>query len=119
MRVSLKHSTVKRGALFQKTYYEVACTVLFSHEEIQILRQRNLLKTKLLDRRPANAKFDARDDKFTLLINHLMNGKTDRFLLADPSAAKRYEETLLASLQQLKLWISDNAEIGEDFVVEF
>jgi hypothetical protein len=119
MRVSLKYSPVKRGLLFKKTFYEVACTVLFSHEEIQILRQRNLLKTKLVDRRPATAKVDDRDEKFVLLINDLVNGKTDRFLLANPSAAKLYEETLLDALRQLKLWISDNAELADDFVVEF
>lgn len=118
MRVSLKHRAVQRGLLFKKTLYEVACTVLFTHEEIQILRQRDLLKSKLLDRRPATAKVDDRDEKFQLLVNDLMNGKTDRFLLPDPSAAKRYEETLLEALQQLKLWITDNAELADDFVVE-
>ena len=119
MRVSLKHGSVVRGLLFKKTLYEVSCTVLFTHEEIQILRQRNLLQTKLMDRRPATAKIDDRDAQFALLINDLINGKTDRFLLPNPSAAKRYEETLLMALQELKLWISDNAELGDDFVVEF
>lgn len=119
MRVSLKHSTVSRGLLFKKTFYEVSCTVLFSHEEIQILRLRNLLKTKLMDRRPATAKVDDRDEKFELLVKDLINGKTDRFVLANPSAAKLYEETLLAALQQLKFWIGDNAELGDGVVVEF
>lgn len=119
MRVSLKHDAVKRGLLFKQALYQVSCTVLFTHEEIQILRQRNLLKTKLLDRRPATAKVDDRDSKFELLISDIVNGKTDHFLCADPSAAKRYQDTLLDALAQLKLWISDNAELGDDFVVEF
>lgn len=119
MRVSVKHSIVERGLLFKKTYHQVACTVLFSHEEIQILRQRNLLQTRLLDRRPATAKVDDRDEKFVLLIDNLINGKTDRFLLANPSAAKIYEDMLLDALRQLKLWIGDNAEEATDIVVEY
>lgn len=119
MRVSLKHATVKRGFILKKTYCEVACTVLFSHEEIQILRQRQLLQNRLLERRPATAQADDRDERFALCINHLINGKTDRFLLANPSAAKIYEERLLIALQQLKLWINDNAELADDIVVEF
>ncbi|WP_424991372.1 hypothetical protein [Fluviibacterium sp. S390] len=119
MRISLKHSTVRRGIILKKTYIEVVLSVLFSHEEIQIIRQRNLAKTKLMDRRPATAKVDDRDTKFELLISDILNGKTDRFLLADPAAAKFYSDTLLGALQNLKIWISDNAELGDDFVVEF
>ena len=53
MRVSIKHETVRRGAVFKKTFYEVWVTVLLTHEEIQIVRQRNLLETKLMDPSPA------------------------------------------------------------------
>jgi len=118
MRISIKHDTVRRGLLFKTTYYEVALTVLFTHEEIQIIRQRKLMQTKLLERRPATAKVDDRDTKFELLVGDIINGKTDRFLCATPSTSKRYEEMLLDTLQQLKLWIGDNADEGEDFVVE-
>ncbi len=119
MRVSITHETVRRGAIFKQTYYEVSLTVLFSHEEIQIIRQRNLLQTKLLDRRPATAKVDDRDSKFAVTVADIVNGKTDRFLCATPSAAKRYEESLLDTLAQLKLWIGDNAEPSDGIVVEF
>jgi hypothetical protein len=119
MRVSIKHDTVRRGAIFKKTFYEVCVTVLLSHEEIQIVRQRNLLETRLMDRRPANAKVDDRDQKFALYVKHVINGKTDRFLCATPADAKRYEERMLDTLSQLKLWISDNAETSEGIVVEF
>ena len=37
---------------------------------------------------------------------------------ATPSASKIYEERLLDTLQQLKLWISDNADEADDFVLE-
>jgi len=119
MRVSITHHTIRKGLLFKKTYHEVHLTVAFTHEEKQIIKQRGLLKTKLVDRRPADAKNDARDEKFELRVEHLMDGKTDRFLCATPSKSKIYEEELLAVMQQMKLWLSDNAETGTGTVVEF
>lgn len=118
MRISIKHSTVKQGLLFKTTYVEVALEVLFSHEELQILRQQRLLDTPLLERRPATAKVDDRDDKFVLTIRKIMNGKSDRFLTANPSAAKVYQDRLLVALETLKLWIGDNAELSDDLVIE-
>ena len=119
MRVSISHHTIKKGFLFKKTFYEVNLTVAFTHEEKQIITQRGLLKTKLLDRRPADAKNDARDEKFELHVQDLMDGKTDRFLCATPSNSKIYEEGLLDAMQQMKLWLSDNAETGSAITVEF
>ena len=119
MRVSITHNTIKKGLLFKTTYHEVCLTVAFSHEEKQIITQRGLLKTKLLDRRPADAKNDARDEKFELRVEHLMNGKTDHFLCATPSKSKIYEEALFDALQQMKLWLSDNADPAGPKTVEF
>ena len=93
--------------------------VAFTHEEKQIIKQRGLLETKLVDRRPADAKNDARDVKFELRVKHLMDGKVDKFLCATPSKSKIYEEELLAVLQQMKVWLTDNAETGTRTVVEF
>jgi len=118
MRIKINHTTKQVGLLFKKTFIEVAVTVLFSHEETQIIRQRNLTKAKLMTRRPATAKVDDHDERFELIVRDILNGKVDRFLLSDPAAAKRYQETLLETLAQLKLWISDSAELGDDFVVE-
>ena len=119
MRVSIDHHTVRKGLLFKTTYYEVHLSVAFTHEEKQIIRQRGLLKTKLMDRRPANAKVDARDEKFELRVEDLMDGRTDRFLCATPSKSKLYEEALLGVMEQMKLWLGDNAETGSRRVVEF
>jgi hypothetical protein len=119
MRVSIDHHTVRKGFVLKKTYHEVHLSVAFTHEEKQIIKQRGLLKTKLLDRRPADAKNDARDEKFELRVEHLMDGQLDRFLCATPSKSKIYEEALLDVLGQMKLWISDNAETGTRTVVEF
>ena len=119
MRVSISHHTIRKGFLFKKTYHEVQLRVAFTHEEKQIITQRGLLKTKLLDRRPADAKNDARDEKFELLVQDLMDGKTDQFLCATPSKSKIYEEGLLDAMQQMKLWLSDNADTGTSTTVEF
>jgi hypothetical protein len=119
MRVSISHHTVRQGFIFKKTYHDVHLMVAFTHEEKQIIKQRGLLKTKLVDRRPADAKNDARDEKFELRVEHLMDGKLDRFLCATPSKSKIYEEELLAVMQQMKLWLTDNAETGTTTVIEF
>ena len=119
MRVSISHHTVQKGLILKTTFYEVQLSVAFTHEEKQIIKQRGLLKTKLLDRRPADAKNDARDEKFELRVEHLMNEQRDRFLCATPSKAKIYEEALLDVFGQMKLWLDDNAETGSRTVVEF
>lgn len=117
--MSIDHHEVRHGFIFKKTFHEVWLTVNLSHEEKQIIRQRSLTETKLLDRRPANAKVDDRDEKFELRMDHLFNGQTDRFLCATPSKAKIYEEDLLLAMAQIKRWIEDNAETGQRTVVEF
>lgn len=118
MRVVIDHSEVRKGFPFRKTFHRVSLTVAFSFEEKQIIRQRRLGTVKLMDRRPADAKVDARDEKFELLVKHLLNGATDHFLCDTPSAAKIYEDELLRMLAQLKVWIGDNAEPGSRIVVE-
>lgn len=119
MRVAIDHATVRKGLILKTTYYEVGLQVHFTHEEMQIIRMRSLDKTKLLDRRPANARVDDRDEKFVLRLGDLLNGQIDRFLCATPSKAKIYEEDILAAMSQIKLWLDDNAETGERTVVEF
>lgn len=119
MRVSISHHTARRGFVLKTTYYEVHLSVAFTHEEKQIIRQRNLLQTKLLDRRPATARVDDRDTKFELRVEHLMDERLDRFLCATPSQAKIYEDALLGALAQMKLWLDDNAETAGRTVIEF
>jgi len=118
MRISISHHDVRRGLLFRKTMHEVHLSVAFTHEEKQIVRQRRLGDQVILQRRPANAKVDDRDSKFVLRLGDLLDGRTDRFLLATPSAAKIYEEDLIRMLAQVKLWISDNAETAGRTVIE-
>ena len=118
MRVTIDHHDVRKGFLFKRTFYAVDLTVAFSHEEKAIIGIRRLATTKLLDRRPATAAVDDRDEQFELRLRDLLDGRTDRFLCATPSRAKIYEEDLLQVMAQVKLWIRDNAESGERRVVE-
>lgn len=118
MRVSISHTTTRQGLLFKTTYYAVDLIVHFTHEETQIIRQRKLEKATLLERRPANAKVDDRDSRFTLTVQHLQSG-TDRHLTATPADAKVYQTELLIALEQLKQWLDLNAEPGEKTIVEF
>ncbi|MEJ8560605.1 hypothetical protein QTO30_04735 [Yoonia sp. GPGPB17] len=117
--LNIASKSSKSHAIIWRYPAKVSVEVQFNHEEIQILRQRDLLNAKLADRRPANAKVDARDDKFELRVSDIVNGKRDVFLTENPSAAKIYEEQLLGTLHQLKLWIEDNAEMGSRTVIEF
>ncbi len=119
MRVSVQHETVRRGFVLKTTYYAVCCTQNLSHEEQHVIRERGLEQTKLLDRRPATARVADRDEKFVLRVRDVMHGKPDRFLLATPAAAKRYELELLRALQDLKGWISLNTDTATRTVVEF
>lgn len=119
MRVSITHHAVRRGFIFRTTYYEVRLCVGFSHEERQVIRKRNLAPTKLMDRRPATARVDDRDEQFELCLQDLMRHTPDCHLCATPSDAKRYEEDVLAALAVVKLWIGDNAEVAGRTVVEF
>lgn len=119
MRVEINHSSVQQGFLFKTTYYAVDLMVHFNHEDMQIIRQRNLAEAKIMDRRPATAKVDDRDDKFALHLKHILNGQCDCFLCATPSAAKAYEVQLLIALEQVKLWLGENAELGTRVVTEF
>jgi len=118
MRVSIEHGTVRQGLLFKTTYYSVDLVVHFSHEETQIIRQRKLERAVLLNRRPANAKVDDRDDRFTLTVGHVVKGR-DQYLAANPAAAKAYQAQLLAALEELKDWLSLNADEAGRTVVEF
>ena len=119
MRVTINHVDVRRGFIFRRTYHEVHLTVAFTHEEKQIIRQRHLGDSLLMQRRPPTAKVDDRDQKFELRLGDLLDGRTDRFLCANPSASKIYEEEALRMLAQVKVWLSDNAETGVRNVTEF
>ncbi len=50
MRVSIEHTEKKTGLIRKKTHYCVTCKVNFSEEEKQIIKQRDLGETVVLER---------------------------------------------------------------------
>ncbi|MFC6640016.1 hypothetical protein [Sulfitobacter sediminilitoris] len=78
MRIYISHHTVRKGFVLRTTSHEAHLKVAFTHEEKQIIRQRNLLKSKLMDRRPANARVDDREEKFVLRAEQLQRAKQNR-----------------------------------------
>lgn len=119
MRVSIDHRTIRKGFILKTTYHAVLCTVHLSHEEQHVVKERRLEQTKLMDRRPATAKVDDRDETFVLRVRDVMHSKPDRFLLATPADAKLYELELLHALSNLKDWIGLNTDTADRIVVEF
>jgi hypothetical protein len=117
MRIEISHHTDRKGLLFKTTYYVVVLNVQFSHEEKHIIAERRLGDAVLLERRPATAKHNERDDGFALTVSGIVKGP-DHFYTANPGDAKAYQAQLLLALEQLKSWVMVNAEGGERIVVE-
>lgn len=116
MRVSIDHGETTTGLFAKKTHYTVSVTVQFSEEEKQIIRQRKLEKSIVLERSiPSDRdprKFDGIEDVFNLTIHKLMGG-TDTYTLETPLEAKEYDEVLRAGLQDLKAFIVGNESVEE------
>ncbi len=118
MRVKISSEEVRAGFPFKKNFFDVLATADFTHEEKQIITQRNLGDHILMERWPADAKVDDDAAWYALRVKHLMERRADRHRCATPSDAKLYQANLTASLQSLKLWLDDNAELGDADVFE-
>ncbi len=118
MRIAIRHEEVHEGRIFRKTFHDVCVTVDFTHEERQIITQRNLGEHILLDRLPAGADGEDDPDWYILKVKHLLERKPDRHRTANPHDAKVYEADLLAKLQEMKAWLEANADPGADRIVE-
>jgi len=103
MRVSISHHTVRKGFVLKTTYYEVHLMVAFTHEEKQVIRQRNLLGSKLLNRRPANARLTDRDETLELRADQLQRVKHNRSI-KQPVALAMF---LLSRISAIKLMLSN------------
>jgi hypothetical protein len=118
MRVKIEHAELRVGFVLKSVVHEVHLTVDFTHEEKQIIRQRNLTDQVLVERWPADARPDDDPDWYHLKVGHLFERKPDRFRCKTPSDAKIYEANLTQALHQMKLWLDDNAETGTTTVFE-
>ena len=118
MRVRLDHQILRKGFILTKPFYQVTVQVDFTEVQQHVIRDRNLQDYVILERVPANARIDDNLDWFTLRIRHLMDGKTDHHLCADPVAAKNYEADLVERLRLLKDFLEGNEELGGFKVIE-
>ncbi|MDF2233150.1 hypothetical protein P2H44_11365 [Albimonas sp. CAU 1670] len=118
MRIAIDHAETRAGLLFRRPLHEVRVTVHFTHEETQIIRQRDLGETVLLERWPADARAEDDPDWYALRVKHLVERKPDRFRCATPGDAKLYEAQLVDALHRLKAWLDVNAEPGGRKVIE-
>lgn len=121
MRVSIDHKEVSTGLIMKKTYHEVKLTLVFSNEELAIIKQRRLENDVILERDiPADVKPSsvANPDIFHLTIGKLVRKGEDTYVTASPLDAKVYEERLVERLKVLKDYIVGNAEVGQSKTFE-
>ena len=116
MKVDISHGEKKKGLVFSKPIYGVSCSVTFTEEEQQIIKQHKL-KDRIIQERRLSAdlnekKYYDREEKFYLRIKTLMKGP-DVYYTWAPSDAKVYEAELIENLRELKHFLDGNAELGE------
>lgn len=110
MRVSIRHEEVREGFVFKTAFHDVLLTVHFTHEERQIIVQRNLGEHVLLERVPAGARVEDNPEWYVLKVGHLLERQPDRHRTANPSEAKLYEARLTDALRAMKVWLEANAD---------
>ena len=118
MRVKISSLEKRIGWPFKREVVEVHLTVDFTFEEKQIIEQRGLGETVMLQRIPENAKPDDDPDWHALRVKHLFERKPDKHIAPNPAAAKAYQAELTRALYGLKTWLDENAELNEPIVFE-
>ena len=131
MKVDIKHVEKSQGLIFKTRFYGVAVTVTFNEEEKQIIEQRKLHRTVILERRaPADVDEEAHANRglaskiltaavkgadannFHLTIGKLLKG-TDTYFVPTIVLAKGYEVELRESMHDLKGYISASEKIEQ------
>jgi hypothetical protein len=124
MRVSIEHTEKSQGLIFKKKLYGLSLTVTFSEEEKQVIEDRKLHRTIIIERGPpadvnaekhanrglaakiATAAIKGADaNNFHLTIGKLLKGK-DTYFLDEVVEAKAYEEEVRDSMHKLKSYIT-------------
>lgn len=118
MRVKIDHQVDRKGFILKKSFYRVTCQVEFTQVQLHVIQDRYLEDYTVMERVPANARIDDNADWFTLKIRHLLDGKPDHHLCADPVAAKNYEVELVDRLRLLKEFLEGNETMGGSRVIE-
>ena len=118
MRIAIRHEEVRQGLVFKTTFHDVCVSVDFTHEEHQIIMQRNLGDHVLMERAPAGASGEDNPEWYVLRVRHLLERKPDRHRTANPYDAKVYETRLMTALELMRDWLAANADPGDDKVIE-
>lgn len=118
MRVKIEHREFRVGWPFARKCHEVHLSVDFTHEEKQIIRQRELMDHQILERIPFGARTSDDPGWYILKVRHLIERRPDRFRLKTPVDAKQYAAQLTEVLQGLSAWLQENADPGTTLVFE-
>ena len=120
MKVSIEHKDKASGLLFKTHQVAVSVAVVFSEEELAVIRSRRLRDYVVLERQPDKLRRERigaeamRDNPgmFNLYVRDLVSGRADEFFCDTPIDAKIYEQNLKVGLKTLKDFITGNAETG-------
>src|SRR3569832_2932493 len=126
MKVSIEHKDKASGLLFKTHQVAVSVAVVFSEEELAVIRSRRLRDYVVLERQPDKLRRERigaeamRDNPgmFNLHVRDLVSGRADPFFCDTPIDAKIYEQQLTEALKKLKDFIAGNAETGTSKVFE-
>jgi hypothetical protein len=126
MRVSIKHTDKSSGLIFKTHQVEVAVTVVFSDEELAIIKSRKLKDYVVLQREPDRLRRERLGETamahnprmFDLYVRDLVAGRPEQFFCDTPVDAKVYEQNLTEALKTLKSFLQGNAETAGAKVFE-
>lgn len=112
MRVQIDHVEMQKGLIIKRTYHAVRCEVVFSEEELHIIKQLRLQDEVVMERLPsAELKVSRGDDMepYYLYVKTLLRG-ADLYCMETPNGARIYEEGLIENLKEMKEYLAANAE---------
>ncbi|MEP1206127.1 MAG: hypothetical protein ABJM29_16230 [Rhizobiaceae bacterium] len=95
---SIRHFQVRKGWPIKRNYVCVSVACEFEWWELKAIRDFGLTNTVLLDRVPAD-KWPTEDiGMHALTVEHLMNGRIDKFHCRTSQSASQYEGELIEAL---------------------
>lgn len=131
MKVDILHTEKSTGLIFRKKHHGITVRVDFSEEERAIIKRRKMERDVVMERDypsdvnaekhanrslgrvVATAVVAGRDaNHFHLTIGRLLKGP-DTYFVSSPIEAKTYEANLMADLEILKRYITENEGITQ------
>lgn len=115
MKVDFKNTTVTKGLIFKKTFYDLHVSFQLTEEEKAIIKARGLEEFIIMEH-GKNASMDTEREN-NITFETLLDGIfwTD---FATPSDVKDFQEALASNLKKAKAFLSDNETNPEDTSIE-